>query len=215
MRKQIIAVAALKGGVGKTTLAVNLACALAAPRRPAVVIDADSQGSATAWSQRGELPARVVPLPLESPREAAGWSRRVLDVDAAFVVIDCPPHLGPVLAAAIGSADAVLIPVGPSVLDLEATGPTLELVKQAQAARRGDGPRAWIVPCRVDERTLSGRELAAAVAGLGCPVAPAVHLRVALADAVAAGHWAGSYEPGGAAHQEIARIAQLVRRSPT
>ncbi len=49
MAGRILAVGNLKGGTGKTTVAVDLGCGLARPRREVVLIDADSQGTATAW----------------------------------------------------------------------------------------------------------------------------------------------------------------------
>ncbi len=61
----IIAVVNLKGGVGKSTIAVNLACELAG-RQSVVVVDADSQATATDWARRGDLPARVEDLPLDA-----------------------------------------------------------------------------------------------------------------------------------------------------
>ncbi len=62
---RIIAVTALKGGVGKTTLAISLACALARPRRSVAVVDADAQATASEWSVAGRLPVAVYALPLE------------------------------------------------------------------------------------------------------------------------------------------------------
>ncbi|HEY5868974.1 MAG TPA: ParA family protein [Candidatus Tectomicrobia bacterium] len=44
---QFIAVANLKGGCGKSTIAVNLACAMVRPRHAVVLVDADTQGTAT------------------------------------------------------------------------------------------------------------------------------------------------------------------------
>ena len=68
---EIVAVAALKGGVGKSTIAVNLACALARLRRGVAVVDADAQATASEWSVAGRLPVAVYALPLE--RAARRW----------------------------------------------------------------------------------------------------------------------------------------------
>lgn len=207
---RIITVANLKGGVGKTTVAVNVACCLAGKHR-VVMVDADAQGSATSWAKRGELPAQVVAMPLESERQAEAWARRVADIDADFVVVDAPPHMSGSTAAAIGLADLVVVPVGASVLDLDATRPALELVAQAREARKGKGPKVLLVPSKADTRTLAGREIETALAALDEAVGPPLHLRVAYADAVAAGAWAGSYEPGGPAHQEVEKLTKLIR----
>ena len=50
---QVVAVANLKGGVGKSTLAVNIAGAMHSPRKPVVLVDADPQGTALAWAETG------------------------------------------------------------------------------------------------------------------------------------------------------------------
>ena len=207
---RIITVANLKGGVGKTTVAVNVACCLAGKHR-VVLVDADAQGSATSWSKRGELPAQVVGMPLESERQAEAWARRVADIDADFVVVDAPPHMSGATAAAVGLADLVVVPVGASVLDLDATRPALELVAQAREARKGKGPKVLLVPSKADTRTLAGREIETALAALDEAVGPALHLRVGYADAVGAGAWVGSYEHGGAAHAEVAKLTKLIK----
>ena len=181
----IITVAALKGGVGKSTLAVNLACALPGP---VVLVDADSQGTATAWAAAGELPVEVLAMPLEDTRHAPAWIRNVL-LSAATItmVIDAPPHLRAATVAAIALADLVVIPCSASGADLVATTRVLELVRAARAG--GAGPRCLLVPSRVDFRTSAGKELAGALKALGEPVGPPVHQRVAHVDAFSAGQW--------------------------
>ena len=74
----IIAVANLKGGTGKTTVAVNIAAALAG-RTMVSVVDADAQGTATAYAEPGNLPIEVLPLPLDDERGAGRWIDRVPD----------------------------------------------------------------------------------------------------------------------------------------
>src|SRR5580700_8967509 len=54
----VIAILNLKGGCGKSTIAVNLACELAANADSVLLLDNDSQGTASHWSSHGQLPIR-------------------------------------------------------------------------------------------------------------------------------------------------------------
>jgi chromosome partitioning protein len=66
----LIAVGNLKGGTGKSTIAVNLACALAADGATVVLVDADAQGTVTDWHAGERLPVPVEALPLGGERDA-------------------------------------------------------------------------------------------------------------------------------------------------
>jgi chromosome partitioning protein len=105
----IIIVAALKGGVGKTTTSVYLS-ALAAARRPATLIDADPQASAADWieSTEDEYLERVSLV--EAPTDRL--LLKALDkIDAEEVaVVDTPPGNERLLAKAIERADVVIVP---------------------------------------------------------------------------------------------------------
>jgi chromosome partitioning protein len=209
----IIAICNLKGGVGKTTLAVSLACALPGN---AAVIDADPQASAAAWASGGRLPVEVIALPLtaEGGRATEVWLSRVLDIGrgASVVVVDLPPALGATTAAALTIAALAVLPATPSAIDLRATRSALGLLRQARQIR-GDGmPAALLVPSRVDRRTAAGREIEGALSDMGEPVAPAVAQRAAHADAFGAGEWIGTYAPRSAGHVEIQAVAAVVRR---
>ena len=207
----IIAVVNLKGGVGKSTIAVNLACELAG-HQSVVVVDADSQGTATDWARRGDLPARVETLPLDADSQVGPWVEKVLTLQADHVVIDCPPHIGPATLAAVGIADMVLIPVTPSGADLVATDSALAVVHDAQAARKDSGPLCLLVPSKVDPRTASGRELAAALEKFDETVAPEIGQRAALVDAFSVGAWIGQYAPRNKANEQFRDLAIAVKR---
>jgi chromosome partitioning protein len=209
----IIAVGNLKGGVGKTTLAVSIACAL--PGK-VVVIDADQQASAVAWAAGGRLPVEVVALPLttEGGRATEAWLARVIEIrgGADLVVVDLPPALGSTTTAALAAASLAVFPVTPSAMDIRATQRALGLLRQARQVR-GDGmPAALLVPSRVDRRTAAGREIEAALHDMGEPVGPGIAQRAAHADAFSSGQWIGDYSPRSAGHAEIQALAAVVER---
>ncbi len=210
----VIAVVNLKGGVGKSTIAVNLACELAcefADSRSVMVVDADSQATATDWARRGDLPARVETLPLDAEARVGSWADRVLNLNADHVIIDCPPHIGPATLAAIGIADMVLIPVTASGADLVATDQALSLVHDAQAVRKDGGPLCLLVPSKVDRRTSVGRELAAALERFDEPVGPEIGQRAALVDAFTVGAWIGQYAPRNVAREQFRELANAIK----
>ena len=123
---KIISLAAQKGGVGKTTVAVNLAVAAQLAGIKTALFDLDPQESAAAWSdlRADELPhvepisARRLPAALEAAK-AAGFG---------LAILDTPPAAGEQAAEAVTRADLALIPCRPSLIDLEAIKRTAQLI---------------------------------------------------------------------------------------
>jgi chromosome partitioning protein len=205
----VVAIANKKGGVGKSTLAVNLASALA-ERRRVLLLDADPQGTAVEWSSAGRLPVEVRAVPTDA--DAKRLVREVETASADVVVLDLPPRSGAAFSAAFALASLVVVPVGASGADLAATSRLLDLLREAREVN-GDGkPRCLLVPSRVDRRTAAGRELEGVLYELGESVGPAIVQRSAHADAFGAGVWIGQFAPRSAAHQEIETLASVVRR---
>ncbi|MCH4894989.1 AAA family ATPase [Sphingomonas sp. SFZ2018-12] len=118
--------AAQKGGVGKTTLAVNLAVAAQAAGIRTALFDLDPQESATAWSER-----REAELPHVEPISARRLDQAIDAAEAngfALTIIDTPPAAGAEAAAAAQRADLVVIPCRPSLIDLDAIKRTAQLI---------------------------------------------------------------------------------------
>jgi chromosome partitioning protein len=165
----IYAIANQKGGVGKTTTAVNVAACIAAAGYETLVVDVDPQGNATVGLGversggpgvyevlTGEVDARDAVRPtsiehlsilvstpdlagatMELPREA-GSEARLRDAltplrDAyAFLLLDCPPSLGPLTVNALVAADRVIVPVQTEYFALEGLAGLLDTLSLIQ-----------------------------------------------------------------------------------
>ena len=133
----VITVAQQKGGAGKTTLAANLAVALAETRQVAL-LDIDPQRSLTHWhALRCERPGKPAEIGFS---DVSGWRlgteldriRRRYDV----LIIDSPPQIETDARVAVRGADLVLVPVQPSPPDLWAAEGTLKLAAEEKRTVR-------------------------------------------------------------------------------
>ncbi|MDI1252220.1 ParA family protein [Thermomonas sp.] len=127
-------VACSKGGVGKTTIATHLAAEAAVAGQNVVLVDADPQASATRWCQRRAGMASAV-LPVDGSRKS--WQKHVPD-GTQRVIVDAPAGaMGSALEGFLDIADAVVVPIQPSALDLEASIGFLESLGKHPRVRKG------------------------------------------------------------------------------
>ena len=131
---QVVSIISTKGGVGKTTIATQLAANAALSGLRTVLVDADPQGSATRWCERRAGMASAV-LPVDGTRRA--WRKRVPD-DAQRLIVDAPAGaMADDLDEVLEIADAVVVPVQPSALDIEASVRFLESLGRHPRVRKG------------------------------------------------------------------------------
>lgn len=198
-----ILLAARKGGVGKTTLAVHLATLANRPRAPALLIDCDPQGSSAFWYSRRENETPYVAK--AGPGEVAGILADARKSGAATVILDSAPHDVGGSATLMRLADLVVIPTRPGVLDLAAVAGTID------AAKALGVPHIVLInhapPARGDAEPSIVAEARAALEGMGAPVLPGfVAQRAALAHSLINGSAVNEWEPDGRAAAEIGSV---------
>ncbi len=161
-------IASSKGGCGKSTLTVNLATALARKGRRVLIVDADRQGSASAWAAlrpESAVPVALLPLKklgrLEELGAPDGTEIRIVDTAAALG--------GDELAEVVQRGDAVVVPVMPSLFDLDAVAAYLDELMARGPLKSGKAPVA-LVANRIKELTRAGQMALDRLAALKPPL---------------------------------------------
>ncbi|MCW3475183.1 ParA family partition ATPase [Limobrevibacterium gyesilva] len=200
----VITVAQQKGGAGKTTLAANLAAALAESRKVAV-LDIDPQHSLARWHALRAAHKNATAITLS---DVSGWRlgneldklRRSHDV----LIIDSPPQVDTDAKLAIRAADLVLVPIQPSPPDLWAAEGTLKVAGEEKR-------RARILLNRVPASGRLRDAVTAEIASRGYPAfATALGNRVGFAGAFAQGLGVTESAPRSTASQELrALLAEI------
>jgi len=204
----IIGVLNQKGGVGKTTLSVNIAAALALSGNRTLLIDADPQGSALDWQSTRQGDTLFPVVGMAKPTLHKDVPELACSYD--YVIIDGPPRVNELARSAIMASDLVLIPVQPSPYDVWAADEIVKLIQEVMIYK--ERLKGRFIVNRKIVNTAIGRDVAEALRDYSFPVAEtAVNQRVAYAESAASGLSVLEFDSKGPAAREIkALVRELV-----
>ena len=203
----IIAVLNQKGGVGKTTLTVHIAAALAMQGARVLLVDADPQGSARDWAAARESVPLFPVVGLDRPTIHRDLPQIAKDYD--HVIIDGAPRMTDLTRSAMLAARLVLIPVQPSPYDVWACAEVVDILKEASVFT--EKMKSVFVINRKIANTAIGRDIADALATYELPVLKTtIAQRIAFADAATSGSTVLETEPQSLAAREIEALVREV-----
>lgn len=214
---QIIAISNLKGGVGKTTVSINLA-GYFARSSSVLLVDADPQGSISAWQS-----LRVKNNPEDQLTENLSVSEspytheelkalKVGSKEHDYIIIDCPPEDAVIMRTALVVSSIVIIPVAPSPLDVSSTAKTVTTINEGISAKA-----VKIKPCFLVSQkatgTVLGREVKDALKVYRFPILRnEIYRREILKTATVYGQTIFEYAPASKSAGEFTRLGKEVKR---
>ncbi|MEL7112057.1 MAG: ParA family protein [Pseudomonadota bacterium] len=209
---QILGITSQKGGVGKTTLAMNLAVAASGTGTPTIVFDLDPQASAMGYYDRrvsgggADQPKVVSIQAVRLPQEL----KSAMEEGYELAIIDTPPNVSGNAVHISQAGDLILIPAQPSALDLDAIQISIDIVKQSGR------PGAVILNRCKPHGTIAEEAQQLIEQRFQFPVVPQIiGDRVAYNYAATSGQGVLESEPSSKAGEEIAALWKWVSKALT
>jgi chromosome partitioning protein len=193
-----------KGGVGKSTLSINVAARLSDLGKKVLLIDADKQGTTSTWaSLREDNDFQVVSM----ARENMARDAIKLGSDFDFTIIDGPPHAEAISRSCIVASDLVIVPIEPGGASRWSSDMTISQLKEAQELK--PSLKCGFVVSRRIGGTVLGRDARKMAADGGIPMLDTeIEQRIAYAEALTMGKTIFEWARISPAVNEIAALTQ-------
>lgn len=198
----VISLVNQKGGVGKTTISINLSHCIAASGSKTLLIDGDDQGSCLLWKSLRESTSFDI---VHYPKKTINRDIKSLGKGYKHIIIDAGPGVSDTTLSILLCSNMVIVPCAPSILDIWAGNSIIDLIRDARKHNRRLKGRLLI--SRLHTGTVPAREIRGALAAHGLDIFQTViSERIAFVRSMIEGQSVLEYAPSSDATIEIKNL---------